>query len=31
MKALDGEVPDGVTIVVDTSLGENLQAGTTGE
>jgi uncharacterized hydrophobic protein (TIGR00271 family) len=31
MKALDGEVPDGITIVVDTSLGENLHAGTTGE
>ncbi len=30
MAALDGEVPNGVTVVVETSLGEDLHAGTTG-
>jgi uncharacterized hydrophobic protein (TIGR00271 family) len=30
MAALDGEVPNGVTVVVETSLGEDVHAGTTG-
>jgi uncharacterized hydrophobic protein (TIGR00271 family) len=30
LRALDGTVPDGLTIVVDTTYGEEIQAGTTG-
>jgi uncharacterized membrane protein len=30
LRALDGTVPDGLTIVVDTTYGEEIEAGTTG-
>lgn len=30
MRALDGEVPDGLSIVVDSTYGEEIMVGTTG-